>query len=83
MILADLALALGLLIAVLVVIHQLADRRLRVRGDLDEIEIGFVRELAGVIRANDADLLTTGSDESDFGNSDSLVDASFSADVAS
>ena len=38
-------------------------------------------ELAGIVRADDSDLLTARADKADFGNSDTLINANFSADV--
>ncbi|OIQ75974.1 hypothetical protein GALL_423530 [mine drainage metagenome] len=64
----------------LAVVHDLADRRSRVRGDLDKIEVGVLRQTKGVLHADDADLLALGADQADLGDADPIVDAGL-ADV--
>jgi hypothetical protein len=71
------------LVLPLAVVHELADRRAGGRSDLDEIEIGFLGETEGVTDGDDADLLTVGTDETDLGDTDPVVDAGFDADGAS
>jgi hypothetical protein len=68
------------LVLELSVVHELADGRAGVRGDLDQIEIGFLRQSQGFTDRNDADLLTLGSDEANLGNADPVVNAWFEAD---
>lgn len=65
------------------VVHDLADRWLGGGRNLDQIKICVERELAGIFNTDDAYLLTIGTDKADLGNSDTLIDASFSADVDS
>ena len=49
--------------------------RLRVGGDLDEIEICLLREAERRLDADDADLLTVRPDEADLGDADAVVGA--------
>ena len=51
-----------------------------VGGDLDEIEIGLLRQSQGFADRNNADLLTLGSDEANLGNADPVVNAWLDAD---
>ncbi|GAA1209352.1 hypothetical protein GCM10010213_13010 [Microbacterium maritypicum] len=64
---------LGGLVLELAVVHDLDDGRLRVGGDLDEVEIGFLREAQRGLDADNADLLTRGADEADLGDADALI----------
>jgi len=57
----------------LAVVHDLGDRRLGVRCNLNEIEIGFLRQADCDLDLDDADLLTGGSYEADLGNADAVV----------
>ena len=83
LVIARLLLLLLLLVFVLRVVEQAGDRRLRARGDLDQVEVGVLGELEGLARGDDADGLTVGSDEPDLGYPDPVVDAQLGADVSS
>ncbi|GEC99656.1 hypothetical protein KVA01_18110 [Kocuria varians] len=61
-------------VLVLAEVHELRDRRLGVRCDLDQIEIRFTGQPQRVLDANDADLLAARSDETDFRDADSVID---------
>ena len=65
-----------LLVLVLRVVEQAADRRARVRRDLDQVEIGLAGDPAGLVGVDDPDLLAVGADQADLRNADALVDAS-------
>jgi hypothetical protein len=78
-----LACLLGGFVLELAVVHEPAHRRTGRRGDLDEIEIGFGGQAQGIFDTNDADLLTTGADESDLWDADAIVDAQLCADESS
>ena len=71
------------LVLELAVVHELADRRPGHRGDLDQVEIGFLGQAQRILDAHDADLLALGTDESDLGDADPVVDAGLGADGAS
>lgn len=73
----------GRFVLELSVVHDLADWGLGVWCDLDKIQVCVERELAGIFNSNDANLLTIWTDKADLGNSDTLINASFSADVDS
>ena len=66
-----------LLVAVLPEIEDLGDRRLRVRGDLDEIPPFALGEGERTRGRDDAQLRTVGADEADGGDADLVVDAEF------
>src|SRR5690606_33447262 len=83
LVLARLARLLGRLVLVLAVVHDLADRRPGVGGDFDKVEIGFRGDAESVFDAHDSNLLTSRSDQTDFGYANALVDAGLSADGAS
>ncbi len=83
LVLARLARLLSCLVLELAVVHDLADRWSGVGSDFDKVEIGVGSDAKGVLDAHDADLLAAGSDQSDFWNSDALVDAGLSGDGAS
>ncbi len=83
LVLARLARLLSRLVLELAVVHDLADRRLGVRGYFDKVEIGIRGDAEGVFDAHDAYLLATWSDQADFRYSNALVDAGLSADGAS
>ena len=68
------------LVLELSVVHELADGWAGVRGDLDQIEIGFLRQSQGFADRDNADLLTLGSDEANLGNADPVVNAWLDAD---
>jgi len=78
-----LASLLGVLVLELAVVHELADRRSRGRCDLDQVEVGLLRESQGVVDADDADGLAVRAHETDLGNPDPVVDAQLRADVSS
>src|SRR5690606_22304048 len=64
---------LGSLVLELAVVHDLDHGRLRVGGDLDEVEVGFLREAERDLDGDNADLLTRGADEADLGDADALI----------
>src|SRR5690606_17694437 len=70
-----LLLFLGLLVLELAVVHDLADRRAGVGGDLDEVEPGLVGQAHRLGRLDDADLLVVGADDADRADPDHVVDA--------
>lgn len=70
-----LALLLRLLILEAAVVKELADRRHRVRRDLDQIEITLPRHLQGLGGRHDAKLLSVLVDEADFRDSNGAIDA--------
>ncbi len=81
LVLAGLARLLGCLVLVLAVVHDLADRRLGVRGgNFDEVKIGIRGDAKSVFDAHDATCSPAGPDESDFRYADALVDTGLSAD---
>ncbi len=55
-------------------IEQAADRRARVRRDLDEVELRLAGDAAGLVGVDDADLLAVGADQAHLRNADALVD---------
>jgi hypothetical protein len=73
----------GRLVLELAVVHELADRRLAVRGHLDQVEVRLDSQSQGVLDADDADLFAVGADESYFRNADPIVDPGLDADGAS
>ena len=83
LVLARLARLLSRLVLELAVVHDLADRRLGVRGYFDEVEIGVRGDAECIFDAHDAYLFTAGSDQADFRYANALVDAGLSADGAS
>ena len=76
----DVRLGLGLVTAallfvlVLAVVHQLADRRVGVGADLDEIGRGLRRRFARLVNRDDAGLLAVGADEPDPARADLFID---------
>ncbi|GAA1454155.1 hypothetical protein GCM10009618_18440 [Nesterenkonia lacusekhoensis] len=58
-------------------VHQLADRRFRVRRHLDQVKIGLRGEPQGVFDSDDADLFPLRADEADLRYTDPVVDAWF------
>ncbi|GAA2073624.1 hypothetical protein GCM10009725_02480 [Aeromicrobium tamlense] len=64
-------------------VHEAADRGPGLRGDLDEIEIGLGGQAQGILDADDADLFTARSDETDLRYANALVDAQICADGSS
>ena len=73
---------LGVLVLELPVVHELADRRPRHGRDLDEIEVGLLGQPQGVLDTDDADGFSVGTDESDLGYPDPVVDAQLGGDVS-
>ena len=55
-------------------VHELADRGPCQRGDLDEVEVGLLRQLQRLLDADDADLLPVGADQPHLGDADAVVD---------
>src|SRR5581483_1894965 len=80
---ARLAGLLRALVLELAVVHELADGRPGLRGDLDEVEIRFPGQPQRVVDAHDADLLTVRPDEAYLGHPDPVVDARLCADGVS
>jgi len=69
------------LVLELAVVHDLRDRRLGIGRDLDQVEIRLLRESDGDLDLDDADLLSAGADESNFGDADTVIRTGF-ADVS-
>ena len=69
------------LVLELAVVHELADRGAGGGSDLDEVELGLLRQPQGVLDAHDADLLAVRADQADLGHADAVVDARFCADA--
>ncbi|CNJ84925.1 Uncharacterised protein [Mycobacterium tuberculosis] len=67
-------------VLVLTVIHELAHGRLRVRGNLDQVEFGILSQTQSVLQRDNAYLLATGTDKTDLGNADTIVNAWFAND---
>jgi hypothetical protein len=76
LLLARLPLLLVLLVLELRVVEDLADRRIRLRGDLDEIESLLAGQGQGFSDRFDADLSAVRVDKTDFLGRDPLIDAS-------
>ena len=68
---------LGLLEPVFPVIHNTANRRLRLRRDLHEIQAFFLRQIKGIAGGHDPQLLTIGADYTDFLITDLFIDLQF------
>ncbi|GAA3526795.1 hypothetical protein GCM10022196_03630 [Aeromicrobium flavum] len=64
-------------------VHETAHGRPLLGRDLDEVEIGFGSQAHGIFDTNDADLFTAGSDKTDLGDANALVDAQICADGSS
>src|SRR6266511_69809 len=73
----------GLLVLVLRVVHQLADRRPRHRRDLDQVEVELVGHPQGGDGVHDAELLPVGTHHPDLGGPDPVVDPWLYADALS
>ncbi|GGE64485.1 hypothetical protein GCM10011401_09500 [Nesterenkonia cremea] len=58
-------------------VHQLADRRFRIRGYLDQVEISLRGEPQSIFDSDDADLFPLRADEADLRYTDPVVDAWF------
>ncbi len=75
LLLSGFAFALLLFVLVFAKVHDLADRRVRVRRDLDQIEAGISGELHGFGGMNHPDIFTFGANQANFGGTDSVIDA--------
>jgi len=65
----------GGFVLVLAEVHELGDRRLGHRGDLDQVEIRLGGQAQRVLDADDADLLSVGANQPHLRNPDAVVDA--------
>src|SRR5439155_6868335 len=65
----------GLLVLELPVVHDLADRRVRIRRNFNEIESSVLRLAERLLSRHDPDLRAVGSDQPDLGRPDPLIDA--------
>ena len=75
LVLAGLLLALAFVVAVLAEVHDPADRRVCARGNLDEIEVGVLRNTQGVTGFHDPGLGPVREDDADAGDADLVVGA--------
>src|SRR5262249_33743310 len=75
LVLVRLSLFLRLLVLELAVIKDAADRGVRVRRDLDEIEACVARHFERLLDGDDADLLPLVIDDQDFADADTIIDA--------
>ena len=75
LLLAGLVFLFLLLVFELAVVDDLADRRLGVGRNLDQVEADVGSAQARILRWHDADLGTLFVDQADFGNTDHVVDA--------
>src|SRR5690606_24517175 len=73
----------GGLVLVLAVVHELAHGRTRRGRDLDQVEIGLLGELQGILDRDGADLLAVRADEANLRHTDAFVDAGLGADGTS
>ena len=74
---------LGLLVLELAVVHDLCYGRLGVRCNLYKVEVSFIGQLSRIVCFDDTDLFAAWTDESDLRDSNTVVDASFCANVNS
>ena len=81
LILTVIALPLGLLVAVLVIIQQLAHRGLCLRLNLGQIQAAFFRQLQCLMRRHDAELLAVLVDQANLSVADFFVNHQFGSDV--
>ena len=72
---AGLSLTLLRLIFEFAKVHDLTDRRLGIRRDLDQIKPGFFGKAHSAGRGDNTDVLAVGSDQSDFRGPDPIIDA--------
>ena len=79
LILARFLLALGLLKAELAVIHNAANRRLRLGSDLDQIHASLNGDIKRLFCGYDTELLTVVGNQTDFFVADLFVDLMFHA----
>ena len=63
-----------LLVLVLPVVHDLRDRRVRLRRNLDEVEVLRIGVLAGLVGRLDPELSSVVVDQTDTGDPDAVVD---------
>jgi hypothetical protein len=75
LLLARFALAFLLFVFELAKIHDLANRRIGVRRNLNQIETGFVGHFHGSGRGHHTDVFAVGADQADFSGTDFFVDA--------
>src|SRR6185503_6054802 len=61
----------------LAVVHDLADRRIRRGGDLDQVEVFFASHFLGLGDRNDSDLFSFEIDQTHLGGADHVIDAIF------
>ncbi|GAB6897966.1 hypothetical protein JCM9957A_10560 [Kineosporia succinea] len=73
LVLAGLAILDRGLVLELAEVHELADRRPRLRGDFDEVEVGLLGETQRVFYPDDADLLPVGADQPHLWDADTVV----------
>ncbi|CAD5930546.1 protein of unknown function [Streptomyces sp. KY75] len=73
----------GRLVLELPVVHELAHGRTGCRRHLDQVEVILLCELQGLGKRNNPDLLAAGTDKSDLGNANPVVDAGLGADGSS
>jgi len=57
------------------VVHDLADRRISRRGDLDQVETLLAGNLKRLGKGLDPELRSVGTDETDLTSADAIVDA--------
>jgi len=57
------------------VVHDLADRRISRRGDLDQVETLLAGNLKRLGKGLDPELRSVGSDQADLTSADAIVDA--------
>ena len=81
LILTVIALPLRLLVAVLVIIQQLAHRGLGLRLNLGQIQAAFFRQLQCLMRRHDAELLAVLVDQANLSVADLFVNHQFGSDV--
>ena len=73
LLLARFAFAFLLFVFELAEIHDLADRRVRVWRNLNQIEAGISGELHGFGGMNHPDIVTIGADQANFGGTDFII----------
>ena len=66
----------GLLVLVLRVVQDAADRRLGLRRDFDQVEVAILRHLQRLVDREDPDLRAIVTDDPHFGYTNPLVDPS-------
>ena len=74
---------LRVLVLELAIVHKTADRRLSLRGYLDQIEVCLLGEIKRLLRTDDANLFTAWPNQANFRNPDSLVNPKLVADISS